>query len=245
MREAHEPDACEDRIGDLVDLLTGYADPARAAEFAEHRAACAGCRREAAELADVVTLLRATQPAPAGQPAEPADRRVNGHGRPVRLTVPDRPPAPDRSGGPGPRPPAPLTTRPGRRRHRRRVFGVTGAAIAALAAAAAVVVLMLPAQPTTVDFATRPPGSVATVSLQPAGDGTRLRLRATGLAPDTDYVLWLAEGDGTRTRVGTVHTDGRGAVQGEMVAGLPMDRAVRVWATDPAGATVLAAPVPH
>jgi hypothetical protein len=140
---------------------------------------------------------------------------------------------------------------------RRRRSSPVPRILAVAAAAVAVVVLAVGAislagrdsspspDADAVELAGAQPGVSGSVALNEGDEATELHLVASGLDPDTVYAAWLAppEGQGDKVPAGTVRADENGEIDAELVSSFPLASAARVWVTDPAGETVLRAPL--
>jgi anti-sigma-K factor RskA len=95
----------------------------------------------------------------------------------------------------------------------------------------------------TVELAGAEAGLSGSVELRQEDDETVLRIVASGLEPDQVYAAWLAPEGGDKQAAGTFRPDDDGDVEVELLSGFPLESAARVWVTDPAGETVLNAPL--
>jgi anti-sigma factor RsiW len=220
-------DACVEWREDIGALAVGQLEHERHDALVAHLETCPACRVEADELRTVAALV----------PLADVDHLSE-------LSAASEP-------GPPPQLATEIFARvAAERRRRRRVVWLAGSGIAALAAAALVVALVAGPSPqlhgeqlATAAFVTRPPGSSVEAVLAPAAPGTEVALKATGLHPGTVYALWLGQADGSKVAAGTFRADADGKVDTDLMSALPRSRAVKLWATDPGGTTILLAPL--
>jgi anti-sigma-K factor RskA len=183
---------------------------------------------EAEGLAGVVTLLRYADPEEVEHPAEPPanleDRiitrvRAEQGGKVVDLSE--------------------------RRSRRPAVLAAAAAVVAVIILGVGIVAGFGDDTPSgrTVELAGAESGFSGSVELSETEDETVLRLVASGLDPDQVYAAWLAPDGGDKQAAGTFRPDNDGEVDVELLSGFPLDDAARVWVTDPAGETVLNAPL--
>jgi hypothetical protein len=235
------PEACEDRHGDIADALTGNLPAERQGEFDAHTKTCAGCAAELRELGTLASMLREGDVSADAvrQPIEPSpDLRAR-----VVLAV-------DQASNETTV--VPLSARRSRRsRPSRLAISVLGVAAGILVAIASVAVMHRSTdggpRPEVVALAPKVAtvsGASATAELQPQSFGTAIDLTASGLDDGTVYALWLADASGARAPAGTFVADRSGTGSLETATALRRVNAVKIWITDPAGATVLVAPLP-
>ncbi|MFN0088652.1 MAG: hypothetical protein ACKVWR_00060, partial [Acidimicrobiales bacterium] len=112
---------------------------------------------------------------------------------------------------------------------------VAAAAAAALVAAAALGVWRLADRgPGFEAFDVAAPGAAGEYALRSENGGTRIELHVRGLEAK-QYWLWLTAADNQRTPAGTWRGDPEEEQRLVFTAALPLDRTVRVWATDTNG----------
>ncbi len=95
----------------------------------------------------------------------------------------------------------------------------------------------------SIELAGAAAGMTGSVALTQGGDATELHLIAAGLEPDQVYAAWLAPAEGDKVPAGTFRTDLNGEIEADLLSSFPLASAARVWVTDPAGETVLKAPL--
>jgi Putative zinc-finger len=200
-------EACRDRRGSLAVAATGRLDPAEQAALDAHVDQCDACR---SELRELTAVARAFEEAD-------ADRVRSGE-------------------RPRPRPElrrevlARVATE--RARLRRRRLGLAAATAAALVIVASLLFGVLqrtgdvPGEQVELDAA---PGVVTdargSAVLEPRPWGTQIHLEVVGLAPGTEFEVWVLRLDDSRVSAGTfVATAGR-TMQVVAAAGLPPDQA--------------------
>jgi Anti-sigma-K factor rskA len=201
-------EACRDRRGSLAVAAMGRLDPAEQAALDAHVGQCDACRSELRALTAVARMV------------EDADAdRVRSGERPL------------------PRPElrhevlARVATERAARLRRRRL-GLAAAAAAALVIVASLLIGVLqrtgdvPGEQVELDAA---PGVVTdargSAVLEPQPWGTQIHLEVVGLAPGTEFEVWVLRLDDSRVSAGTlVATAGR-TMQVVAAAGLPPDQA--------------------
>jgi len=239
-------EACNERIDDIVDALSGRLPADRRVELDAHLASCEGCAREAQELGAVSSLLQRTDvdldaiERPDEPPADLGSRITAAVESARNEEIGDEvPPAVSLDAARERR-----ATRPGRARgFRRAAAGVAAAILVGFAA----VSLFGGSGPSGEVVALAPKeiaaGASAKAELHPQSFGTAIDLEVTGLDQGRVYALWLADASGERTPAGTFVPGGDGKASLATNSALPRDKAVRIWITDSSNATVLAAPL--
>jgi hypothetical protein len=242
------PEACVDRVDALVDHLAGRLDMDAEHELLAHVATCAGCREELRTLSGPADALRryATDAADDAQPSPALEERIAAAiaAEPGRGTAVVAPPPAASLDAP---PPPAASLDAARSRRRRRL--ATGLAIAAAAAAVLAIVAgvafgrqgTLTGEHVALHGKDSPASADAVLAPRPFG--TQLHIEATGLEPGKVYALWLADSADTKVPAGTFRAGANGSITGDGRSSLPRDEAVRVWITDPSGATVAVAPL--
>jgi hypothetical protein len=99
------------------------------------------------------------------------------------------------------------------------------------------------ADPDAVALAGTAEGITGSAAITQGDSATEIHLVASGLEPDEVYAAWLAPAEGDRVPAGTFRTDANGEIEADLLSSFPLSSAARVWVTDPAGETVLKAPL--
>jgi anti-sigma-K factor RskA len=231
-------EACDDRVDALVDHLAGRLDSDADSALLAHVATCAGCHEELRALSGPADALRRYAP-DAAEDAHPSPALEDRIAAAIAAA-----PA---GGAAVAAPPRPASLDAARSRRRRR-FATAMVIVAAAAVVVAIVADVAFGHQATltgehVALQGKDSPASAEAVLAPRSFGTQLHIEATGLEPGEVYALWLADSADTKVPAGTFRAGTDGTITGEGRSSLPRDKAVRVWITDPSGATVAVAPL--
>src|SRR5262245_27664450 len=89
-----------------------------------------------------------------------------------------------------------------------------------------------------------PQGATATATLTARPVGTAINVHLSGLDPEEYYWLWLTGDDEERRMGAGTFTGSRTPAEVELTAGIPLDKARRIWVTDKDDKIVLDARIP-
>jgi hypothetical protein len=217
-------EACRDWRGALGAAALGVIEPAEEVGLRAHLDGCAACRAELRDLKAVAeTLSAASITSVISAPAEPSGTLG---GRVISRVAEERD-----------------------AQHRRRTRRITAGvgALAAVAALIAAVVLAVGGSgdaPTNQVVMRGAEGATATATLTAQPVGTAINVHLSGLDPEKYYWLWLTGEDDDRKMGAGTFTGSRTPAEVELTAGIPLDKARRIWVTDKDDKIVLDARIP-
>jgi hypothetical protein len=217
-------EACRDWRGALGAAALGVIEPAEEVALRAHLDGCEACRNELRELVTVAEALSAASiTSVVRAPAEPSGTLG---GRVAARVAEER-------------------DAQHRRRTRRMTAGV--GALAAVAALIAAIVLAVGGSgdaPANEVVMKGPDGATATATLTQQSAGTAINVHLAGLDPEEYYWLWLTGEDDERRMGAGTFTGSRTPTEVDLTAGIPLDKARRIWVTDEDDKIVLDARIP-